>query len=109
VLYRVRIGRDEYLGSADEVVAFMARAEGAPARDADGYMRGVADRIRARMGIGVAVGDAESFLRSLGDRGVLSVEILGEPSTERVDPNEALGEGPVVLGPDVDPGDIRGL
>ncbi|MHC5009626.1 MAG: hypothetical protein ACYTG6_01610 [Planctomycetota bacterium] len=106
-LYRVRIGRDEYLGSAEEVLAFMARAEGGPGTDEDGYMAGVARRLREQLGVeGIPVDDAEAFLDALGERGVAPVERLGEPATDRVLPEEILGEGPVVFGPGVHPEDL---
>jgi hypothetical protein len=107
MLYRVRIGEDEYLGTADEVVAFMARAEGAPGRDARSYMEGVARRLEERMGLaGLDVTDAARFLDALDAAGVVPVQTLPEPSDERADPREALGEGPVVYGPGVEPGEV---
>jgi hypothetical protein len=44
-LYRVRVARDDYLGSADEVLTFLRRAQGAPAGDARAYMTSVARRL----------------------------------------------------------------
>ncbi|MFV1957982.1 MAG: hypothetical protein ACC662_01080 [Planctomycetota bacterium] len=107
MLYRVRIGEDDYLGSAEEVVVFMARAEGAPGRDAQGYMAGVALRIRERLGLdGVQTTGAVAFLESLRDLGIVRIEILPEPSRQRVDPREAVGDGPVAYGKDVEPDDV---
>ena len=34
------------------------------------------------------------------------LETQKEPSKQRVDPQEALGDGPVMLGPDVEPEDV---
>jgi hypothetical protein len=108
MLYRVRIGQDAYLGSADEVVAFLARTEGAPGRDARSYMEGVAKRLRERLGKeGIRTSDARAFLESLAASGVIVVETQPEPSDERVDPRETLGDGPIAYGKGVDPRDIE--
>jgi hypothetical protein len=110
MLYRVRVGRDEYLGTAEEVVGFMARAEGSPGKDPGSYMRGVAARVSERLGISaVAVGSAVEFLDSLASRGVLRVERVGEPQEERICREEALGDGPLVMGRGVTPDDIASL
>jgi hypothetical protein len=110
MLYRVRVGRDEYLGTAEEVVRFMAQAEGAPGSDPASYMRGVAARVSRRLGIsGVVVASAEEFLESLARRGVLRVEPVAEPRDERVSREEALGDGPLVMGRGVTPDDIASL
>ena len=107
MLYRVRIGRDEYLGTADEVLGFLVRAEGAPGRDAASYMEGVAARLLERFGPPrVPTSDAAAFLEGVRARGVISVETLPEPSDERVDRETALGEGPVVYGKGVRPEDV---
>jgi hypothetical protein len=107
MLYRVRVGRDEYLGAADEVVAWMARAEGAPGADPRTYMEGVAARLRERMGVeGVPTSDPVAFLEALRERRVLPIERQREPSDERADPQRVLDEGPVTLGEGVDPGDV---
>jgi hypothetical protein len=107
MLYRVRIGRDEYLGSAEEVVLFLARTEGAPSRDPAAYMAAVAARLRERMGrTGVRTDDARAFLESLRESGIVPIETRPEPSDERVDPEEALGDGPVVYGDGVRPDDL---
>ena len=107
VLYRVRIGEDEYIGRADEVVAFMARAEGAPGTDAASYMAGVAGRLRDQMGIeGIPATDPTAFLDALDEKGILPVETFPEPTDERIDPDDVLGDGPVALGEDVDPDDL---
>lgn len=107
MLYRVRIGEDEYLGRAEEVVAFMARAEGAPGADVGSYMQGAAARLREQLGLeGISTSDPAAFLDSLDERGVLRIETFSEPSDERVSPEEALGDGPVVLGEGVDAEDV---
>ena len=107
MLYRVRIGEDEYLGSAEEVVLFMARAEGAPGTDVASYMEGVAARLREKMDIeGIATSDPAAFLDSLDEHGIVPIETISEPSRDRVDPDEALGDGPGALGEGVDPDDI---
>ena len=107
MLYRVIIGEDEYLGTADEVVAFMARGEGAPGHDVASYMQGVARRLARQLEVDdIDTSDAVAFLHSLREKGVLPIEEIPEPSDERVDPQEALGEGPVGLGPGVDPDDV---
>ncbi len=107
VLYRVKIGEDEYIGTAEEVVGFMAQNVGAPGHDVETYMRGIAIRLRETMGIvGIETTDAVSFLETLRLENVLPVEEVGEPSEVRHDPEEVLGEGPVVYGPGVDPGDL---
>ena len=107
-LYRVVVGRDEYLGSADEVVAFMAKADGAPGNDSASYMRGVAERVAGQVGVdAIPTGTAEAFLDALAKHRVLQVEIRGEPLDERVDPREAVGDGPIAYGPGVDPDDVE--
>ena len=107
MLYKVRIGEDVYLGTAEEVVAFLQKAEGAPAGDAQAYMEAMAARIAERMDVcGILTTDAAAFLESLGEKGVLPVETQREPSTQRVSKEEALGDGPIVLGPDVEPEDV---
>lgn len=109
-MYRVRLGRDEYLGSADEVLAFMAAAEGSPDPDPMVYMRLVAQRLAARMGLGgVPTNDAQAFLEHLAQAQVLRLESLDEPSPERVDPRLALGEDPVVYGEGVSADDLPDL
>lgn len=108
MLYRVTIGEDEYLGTAEEVVAFMARAEGAPGHDIRSYMEGVALRLRNRLEVeGIDTTDEVAFLVTLSEQGVLPIEELPEPSDERVEPREAIGEGPVAYGPGVDPDDVE--
>lgn len=107
MLYRVTIGEDEYLGTAEEVVAFMARAEGAPGHDLHSYMEGVARRLRRQLEVeGIDTTDEVGFLVTLSEKGVLPIEELPEPSDERVDPEAALGDGPVAYGPGVDPDDV---
>jgi hypothetical protein len=109
MLYRVRVGRDEYLGTAEEVVAFLARAEGAPGRDPRSYMEGVAARLADRLGVsGVATSDPTRFLEDLLARRVLPIERRPEPSDDRdpVDPRRLLADGPVTLGEGVDADDL---
>jgi hypothetical protein len=106
-LYRVTIGEDQYLGTAEEVVAFMARAEGAPGHDVKSYMEGVARRLRRELEVeDIDTTDEVGFLVTLSERGVLPIEELAEPSGERIDPEQALGEGPIAYGPGVDPNDV---
>jgi hypothetical protein len=107
-LYRVRVGQDEYLGTAAEVVAFMARGVGAPGADVDSYMRGVAARLRERMGIeALPTGDPEAFLDALAERRVLDVRRMAAPSEEPPrDPREVVGDEPYAFGEGVDPGDL---
>jgi len=108
MLYRVQIGEDDYLGSPEEVVQFMARAEGAPGRNIEGYMAGVSLRVRERMGLdGVDTTDEVAFLESLRELGIVPIEVLPEPSSQRVDPRTAIGQGPVAYGKDVDPDDVE--
>lgn len=110
MLYRVKIGEDDYLGRAEEVVAFMARAEGAPGDDPTSYMEGVAARLKEQLGVeGIDTSDPALFLDALDERGVISVETFPEPSDDRVSPADALGDGPVTLGEGVDPHDVDPL
>ena len=110
MLYRVKIGVDEYLGRAEEVVDFMARAEGAPGDDRATYMEGVAKRLREQLELeDVDTSDPAAFLDSLDEHGVIPIETIAEPSDERVSPEEVLGDGPVTLGEGVDPHDIDPL
>ena len=110
VLYRVKIGEDDYLGRAEEVVAFMAQAEGAPGEGIESYMEGVAERLQDELGIqGISTEDPALFLDALDEKGVISVHTFAEPSDDRVSPEEALGEGLVSLGDGVDPQDVDSL
>ena len=111
MLYKVRIGEDVYQGTAEEVVAFMMRNEGAPEGtregNAEAYMQAMAARIGEHMDVaGIDTTEETAFLDSLAEKGVLSIETMEEPSKQRVDPQEALGDGPVALGPGVEPGDV---
>jgi hypothetical protein len=109
VLYRVRIGRDEYLGTPEEVVAFLRRAEGAPPGDEGAYLRAVAERIAERLGVtGIDASDPTAFLESLRRTGVVSVEAFEEPSDRRTSPEDALGDGTVSLGEGVAADDLPG-
>jgi len=107
LLYRVRIGRDDYLGTADDVVGFMMRAQGAPAGDRRAYMEGIAQRLADQMGVpGIATSGTEAFLLSLAERRVVRLEAVGEPSSERHDPQALLDEGPITFGEGVSPDDL---
>lgn len=107
VLYRVEIGEDVYLGTPEEVVDFMRRAEGAPAGDRATYMAGIAARVAQGLGVrGVDTSDEVAFLESLRDLGILRVSTSNEPSDERVDRGSILGDGPIAYGPGVDPDDL---
>ena len=107
MLYRVRIGEDEYVGSAEEVVRFMARAEGAPGSDVTSYMEGVGRRLAEKMGLeGLDTSSPDAFLDALDEHGVLPIATSTEPSDERVDPDVALGDDPVALGEGVDADDL---
>lgn len=107
LLYEVRVGQDCYVGTADEVVAFMARAEGAPGQDPESYMRGVAEQLAARMGLDdIDTSEAAAFLDDLDRHGVLPIQTRPEPSNVRIDKADAVGSGPVVYGPGVEPGDV---
>lgn len=110
MLYRVRVGQDDYLGSAEEVVRFMARAEGAPAREPRAYMQGIAARLAQDLGVtNLPTSDPEAFLLALSERRVIRLEAVGEPSSERADPRATLGDGPVVFGRGVKDDDIAHL
>ena len=107
MLYKVRIGEDVYQGTAEEVVAFMMRNEGAPAGDVEAYMQAMAARIGEHMDVpGIDTSEETAFLDSLAEKDVLPIETMEEPSKQRVDPQEALGDGPVALGPGVEPEDV---
>ena len=106
-LYQVTIGQDVYLGTPEEVVAFMARADGAPGDDIETYMQGVAARIGERLAVGgIPTDDPQGFLEALQEKGIARVEVQGAPSDEHTDPKDVLGEGPIAFGPDVDPRDV---
>ena len=107
-LYKVTIGEDVYLGTPEEVVRFMASADGAPvAEDLQTYMVGIAARIAERLDVsGVPTDDPQAFLEALQAAHVLRVEIQGAPSDQRSDPGEVLGDGPITFGDDVDLGDL---
>ena len=108
MLYRVTVGRDEYLGTAEEVVLWMSRAEGAPKGGARAYMRGIRARLGERgSGVEVDVSNATAFLESLARARLIRVEEKTEASPERWDPAEILDEGPVAFGKDVDVDDLE--
>ena len=108
MLYRVIVGRDEYLGTAEEVVLWMSKAKGAPKGGARAYMQG----IRARLGergseVAVDASNATAFLESLARAQLIRVEEKREASPERWDPAEILDEGPVAFGEGVDLADLE--
>jgi hypothetical protein len=113
VLYKVTVGRDVYVGTPEEILGFMARAEGAPAAGdpsggARAYMDGVAARL-ATHGKRVAV-DASSplaFLESLAAARLIRLERRKTPREDRVDPKAYLGDQPLAFGPDVDEAALR--
>ena len=114
MLYKVTVGRDVYLGTPEEVLSFMAKADGAPvggAADAAEYMRGIAARvaIAAKGGPRAAVdtSSAIAFLHSLAAAHLLRIEQRHEASDERVDRATALGDGPVAFGGKVDYDDLK--
>ena len=107
MLYRVTLGRDEYLGTAADVVTFLARGDGSPAREPRAYMRAVAARLERDMGLAaIPTTDPEAFLLALAEKQVLRVEPASEPSSERVDRETALGHGPVAFSEGVDPDEV---
>ena len=106
MLYKVTVGRDEYLGTPEQVVLWMSRAEGAPAGGVGGgleaFMRGVRDRVaRAGGETAIDVSSAIGFLESLRDARLVRLEERRESSSERVEPREVLDEGPVAFGESV--------
>jgi hypothetical protein len=107
VLYKVTVGRDQYLGTPEEVVEWMSRAEGAPRGEIAAYMRGIAARVAERTTRSrVDCSSPLAFLLSLEDAGLLRAEERGEASTEREDPNEVLDQGLLTFAEDVDPSDL---
>lgn len=103
MLYKVVIGRDTYLGTAEEVVGWMSRAQGAPSAAQGGleaFMQGIAARATERVG-GVSI-DASSpvaFLESLREAGLVRVEERPEASSERVDVAEVVRtDDPITIG-----------
>lgn len=107
MLYRVRVGRDDYLGTAEEVVTFMLRAAGAPGADVGSFMAGVAAGLADRLGVtDLPTNTPDAFLLALSERRIIHLEALSEPSPERTDPRVALGDGPVVYGEGVEADDL---
>jgi hypothetical protein len=107
VLFRVTLGRDEYLGTPAEVVAFLARGVGSPTREPAAYMRAVAARLGKERGLSnIPAHDPEAFLRALADHRIVTLDVQGEPSSERVSREEALGDGPVAFSEGVDPDEV---
>lgn len=106
-LYRVDIGEDCYVGTAEEVVAFMMKAEGAPEGDVATYMQGIAQRVVEALGRGpIDTDDPASFLESLARHKIARVSVGAAPTDETANPEDLLREGPVAFGPDVDPRDF---
>ena len=108
MLYKVTVGRDDYLGTAEEVVLWMSKAKGAPKGGPRAYMQGV----RARLGergseVEVDSSNATAFLESLAKAQLIRVEEKTEASPERWDPAEILDEGPVAFGEGVEIEDIE--
>ncbi len=107
MLYKVTIGEDVYLGRPDEVLGFMMKADGAPPGDMAAYMQAMAARIGERLDVdGIDTSDEVAFLDCLQDKGILQIETFEEPSRQRVDPKEAVGDGPLAYGPGVNPKDV---
>lgn len=107
MLYKVTIGEDVYLGRPEEVIAFMMKAEGAGGTDAASYMQATAARLAERLDVlGVDASDEVAFLESLREKGVVPIEVFEEPSDERSDPREVIGDEPLAYGPGVDPDDV---
>ena len=107
MLYKVTIGEDVYLGRPEEVIAFMMRAEGAGGTDAASFMQATAARLAERLDVlGIDTSDEVAFLDSLMEAGVVPIEVFEEPSQDRSDPRDAVGDGPVAYGPGVDPKDV---
>ena len=103
LLYKVTVGEDVYLGTAEQVVGWMSKAVGAPGTDVPSYMAGIAERLaRASKGAKkrapIDVSEPQAFLESLRDAGVVTLEERTEASAERVDPKELIDEGPVAFG-----------
>ena len=113
MLYKVTVGRDAYLGTAEEVVAWMSRAQGAPAAGEgpaglEAYMRGVAARVAERTDAPrVDPSSPLAFLESLRDARLLKLEERRESSAERVDPDDLLEQGILTFGDGVDPEDLE--
>ena len=114
MLYKVVIGRDAYLGTAEEVVGWMSRAQGAPSGAQGGleaFMQGIAARAAERLG-GVSI-DASSpvaFLETLREAGLAEVEERPEASAERTDPKEIVRpEDPITIGEGMDAADLDGV
>ena len=69
------IGRDTYLGTPEQVVLWMSKAQGAPDGGVEAYMRGIATRVAkaAKKKVSVDVSEPFAFLESLENAGFLSV------------------------------------
>ena len=107
ILVHVALGEDVYLGTPEEVVDFMRRAEGAPQGDRAAYMAGIAARVASQFdGVTIDTDSCGEFLESLARAGFATVRAQAEPSEERVTRAEALGDGPIAFGADVDYRDL---
>lgn len=110
MLYKVTIGRDTYLGTPEQVVAWMSKAEGAPGGGADAFMRGIAARVATvakRTSAPIEVSEPLAFLQSLEAAGLARIEERSEASTERVDPKGLLDEGPVAFSEKISLSDLE--
>jgi len=87
----------------------MSQAKGAPPGGPVAYMRAVAARIAEHLDgrPPIDVSDPEAFLTSVAEAGLVRLEERPEASTERMDPIEALGDGPVAFGEDLDVADLE--
>jgi hypothetical protein len=107
VLYKVTVGRDTYLGTAEEVVEWMSRAEGAPPGGPAAAMRGIAARVAERTDAPrIDTSSPLAFLLSLRDAGLLRLEERAEASPERVDQALLLDQALLTFADDVDPSDL---
>ena len=97
MLYKVNVGRDTYLGTPEQVVVWMSKAEGAPEGGVLAYMQGIAARVAkvAKKKVPVDVSEPLAFLQSLKAAGFVTLEERSEASLERVDVKGLLDEGPV--------------
>ena len=87
----------------------MSLSKGAPPGGPEAYMRAVAARIAEHLDgrPPIDVSGPEAFLASVAEAGLVRLEERPEASTERMDPLEALGDGPVAFGEDVDVADLE--
>lgn len=126
MLYKVTVGRDVYVGTPEEILGFMARADGAPAAPApaaapsgpagasdrpgglQAYMDGVAARLATHgKRVSVDVRSPLGFLESLAAARLLRLERRKLPREDRVDPKTYLGDEPIAFGDGVDEATLR--